>query len=405
GQVVFFLNSALFLSVLGARGQQIAILRFVPPLLAGDAPRWPAHFMRRALTKAGTGTFLVWGAVTLTALGAQSFGALPGYGAIVLILGFALIPAVAAIDLLSHLARACALIQLSLIPKEIAWRGLAALAILAIFFATGQRPPGAITTLTILLTTLLLLTLAQYFVLRTRTRDLRTHTQPARAQSCDKRTTTAFWITSVSNIFLANVDVMLVAIFIGPRAAGLYFAANRLAMLLAFFTTSYNVVLAPMLSQAWHTGRQIQAQTIIHSAALRAGLPTLLFGLALAAFAPQALRIFGPEFDAATTALRLLVLAGLINALGGPADIALNMCGHERAAMRASAAALAIGALLLLTGALSGSITGVALAVLLATAARKAMFWWLALHHMGLRADALSFWFAAPDLRAPTARS
>ena len=196
----------------------------------------------------------------------------------------------------------------------------------------------------------------------------------------------------MSNIFLTNVDVMLVAIFVGAKAAGFYFDANRLAMLLAFLMTSHNVVLGPMLSEAWHAKRRIEAQDLIHSATVRTALPTLPLGLILATFAPQILHVFGPDFAQAATPLRVLVLAGVLRALFGPADMALNMCGHDRPAMQASAASLFFSAALLLLGVWYGGITGVAVAVLFGTVARKLMFWWLALRHMAIRTDVFAAW-------------
>ena len=150
----------------------------------------------------------------------------------------------------------------------------------------------------------------------------------------------SFWITSVSNIFLANADVILVALFAGSKAAGIYFAANRLAMLLAFFLTSTNLVLAPLLAKASQTTARQQIAKLTYQATLKMTLPTLALGTIMAAFAPQFLHLFGPEFIQATTALRILILAAVINAASGPADIALNMCGFHQSAMRASAATL-----------------------------------------------------------------
>ena len=405
GKIAFFLNSALFLSVVGACGQQMAVLRFVPPLVLRDAPGNVSAFATRAFRIAGVGTLAVFFATVGLAFLAQRFGGLPDYSAGVLLLGFALIPLIGWIDLQSHLARGFHLIQLSLFPKDIIWRAVAGLAVLALFFVRDQTPVSARAVLVVLIGTLVSLTLAQFILLR-RTTALRNNGRhlPARTMTDWRRATGSFWITSVSNVFLANVDVMLVGIFVGAKAAGFYFAANRLAMLLAFFMTSYNIVLGPMLSEAWHAGRQTEAQTIIHSATLRTALPTTLFGLILVAFSPQILLVFGPDFAQAATPLRILVLAGVLNAFTGPADIALNMCGHDRPAMRASAVSLIVSAALLLAGVWYGGITGVAFAVLLGTAVRKTMFWWLALLHMAIRTDVFAvcgLWSARVEAPGP----
>ncbi len=59
GQVAFFLNAAVLLSVLGACGQQIAMVRFVPPLLAwGDRKGALPDFVGLAYCKAILGAAL-----------------------------------------------------------------------------------------------------------------------------------------------------------------------------------------------------------------------------------------------------------------------------------------------------------------------------------------------------------
>jgi hypothetical protein len=58
--------------------------------------------------------------------------------------------------------------------------------------------------------------------------------------------------------------------------------------------------------------------------------------------------------------------------------------------MRISAVTLILNAGLLSLGAISGSITGVALAVLIGTVLRKGLFWSAALRRMGVRTDILA---------------
>ncbi len=118
--------------------------------------------------------------------------------------------------------------------------------------------------------------------------------------------------------------------------------------------------------------------------------PTLALGVVLFVAAPWVLAVFGAQYQVAATPFRLLILAGVVNALGGAGDIALNMCGGHRPAMWASAASLGLNAALLVGGAIGGGATGVALAVLAGTVLRKVLFWALALRRLGLRTDILA---------------
>lgn len=382
GQIAFFLNSALLLSVLGARGQQMALIRFVPNAGGGAV-------IRAAFRLAASGTVLVFAIVVAAGFLAKTFGLLTGYSSIAMLLGFALVLVVGWSDFLAHLARGLHLIPLALIPKEVLWRGISSLVIIALFLTNGSIEAPAI--LVILLATLAILSIGQFW----RVRKHVTHSVTSKIPQGWSQTIRPFWLTSVSNIFLANADVIIVGLILGPRSAGIYFAANRLAQLLAFFMNSTNIVIAPLLS-AGRQGDPAAIRKTIRSAIPRTSIPTVIFGTLLIIFAPIALQLFGPEFSAAVPALRLLALAGIVNAIGGPAEIVLNMCGYEKVAMRISAASLAISFLLLCLSAQSGNITFVALAVLVGSALRKGLNWAAVWHLMSVRTDAFAMLTRAP---------
>jgi len=396
GKIAFFLNLSLVLSVVGARGQQMATLRFVPPMIANHDLAGIRQFLSLALPRAAVGTAMVFSAVLCSAIIAKSAGMFAQILPIEIWLGLALIPLVGWVDLQSHLARACNLLSLSLVPKEILWRGAAGLIIVGLWMSQSRSSITATQALLVLALVLVLIGAVQARILAQKS-GISTAKPVLPAKSGDEWNNASgpFWLTSVSNIFLTNADVILVGLFAGTTAAGLYFAANRLAMLLAFFLTSYNVVLAPMLANAWQAGGGVQTREIIHHATLKMTVPTALFGVFLFVFAPQFLSLFGPDFLSAALPLRILVLAVVVRAALGPADLALNMCGFHRDAMRASAFSLALSAVLLGIGAAFGGATGVALAVLLATTIRKAAFWWLAWQRLGIRCDVLAGRFAA----------
>ncbi len=389
GQVAFFLNAAVLLSVLGACGQQIAMVRFVPPLMAwGDRKGALPDFVGLAYCRAILGAFVLYALAIALAL----LGVFAGLDPWLASIGFALIPAVGWIDIQSHFARGLQRVSLSLIPKEILWRGTAGLSLLAAWIWTDGQPLDTSAVLLVLLVALVLVATAQGAVLERlagfRPRFCwRTGRQEAREW---RIAAVPFWITSVSNIFLSNADVMTVALLFGPAETGIYFAANRLAQLLGFFVVSQNVVIGPHLARVWASGDAREVATIVHRATRAATLPTLATGAAMMVGAPLLLGLFGPGFETAVPVLQVLVLTGIVAAAGGPADITLNMCGHDRAAMRISAINLALAAAGLGLGGVFGGTLGVALAVLAATALRKAMYWAMLRQLMGLRSDVLA---------------
>ncbi len=411
GKIAFFLNLALILSVVGARGQQMAALRYVPHLIAAPVGSGLSAYGAFAIQKAAVGTLVVLSLTGLATSGAIAFGWAPALSRLDLALGLALIPLVGWIDLQSHWARASNLLGLSLIPKDILWRAIAGTAIFTLFLVQGRGSVDVTQVLFCLVTTLVRVAAVQAgFLLSHIARlvaDFPAQKNPVKspakshAENPDwPESVRPFWITSVSNIFLGTADVVIVGILVGPTAAGFYFAANRLAMLLSFFAISYNIVLAPTLTLTWQSGSLTQTAQLIQNATLKISIPTVVAGAILAVFAPQFLGLFGPDFSSASTALRLLILAAVLNAIFGPADIALNMCGFHQKAMQASAVSLLASGVFLTIGAQVGGIDGVAMAVLISTTLRKGLFWWLAKNLMAIRTDILASRGQLPRLDA-----
>ena len=395
GQVAFFLNAATLLAVLGGQGMPMLLLREVPALSGGQRRAEVALLARTALRRAVSGAALAAAVALALMLALPGRG---GFGLGVLAAGLALAPLWGAMEALSHLARAHGMMLLALFPREVLWRGLAALAALAWTAAAGPLTPAVV--LAALLVIALGLIAGMGAALRGKGawphRQCATRGRPDPARG---RAARHFWASSLSNIFLAHADVITVALLLGPQAAGYYFAANRLAQLLAFFLTSHNLALAPRFAGLWQGGAHQRAGAELHRATRRSCWQTALIALPLAALAPQALGLFGEGFASAAPALQLLAAAALLNAATGPADIALNMAGQEQAAMRAGLVSVAFSALALAGGTLAFGLAGTGAAVLLATALRKGLLWWLARRRLGLRCDILAA--LAPPATAP----
>ncbi len=389
GVLGFFISVAGFLSVVGARGQQMAALRFVPSLLAnarqGALERFAGQAIGRTLVGAVLAAALAGGGL----LAARAFGALQGFGAADIVLGLALVPLVGGADILAHLARGHGFLALALAPKEILWRALTLLLCLGLAAGSGSGQIAPQTALGLMGAVLAGLLLGQWLGLRRRT-GLALMPRPFPGATPWDAQIRPFWLGSVANIFLAHADVIAVGMLAGAKVAGGYFIANRLAMLLAFFQTAYNIVLGPAMSASWHGGRRAGIGAQLRAATLRQSAATIAAAMAMWLSAPWLLALFGPGFQQAQTALQLLILSRLVGALSGPSDIALNMCGEQRIATRIGLLTMLAAAVALPLGALVAGGTGVAAVVLLAVCLRKGLLWWQARQRLGLRCDALS---------------
>ncbi len=371
GQVSVFLSLAALISVIGARGQHMALLRFLPGAGAGRAALLGAS--RRRATRA---TAMLAGLLMLAGLALHLAGYLPGFTPLVLGLGVMLGAVAGWADFLAHRARAEGRLLLSILPKELFWRMFA----IGLFLLVLPEGSGAVPALAVLVSSLMVLNLMSGLAL-------------PRLASSDPapkgwhRASGAFWLGSVSNLFLAHADTAVVGLILGPVPAGVYFVANRLAQVLGFFMMSQNIVISPELARAHENGDRRALANIAQRATRAMSAPTLVAGLALWLAAEPVLALFGPDFVAAAPALRWLILAAGLNAITGPGDIVMNMAGQEHAAMHIAAGSLAAGVLFLPLGALLGGAEGVACAVLIATALRKAAYLAALKARLGLRVD------------------
>jgi O-antigen/teichoic acid export membrane protein len=147
----------------------------------------------------------------------------------------------------------------------------------------------------------------------------------------------------VGAIFQAAVawsDVLIVAALRSPREAGIYGATSRLVMLGTFSLQAVRLAIAPQFSSLLSGGDTARAQTLYQTATwwlMAASWPAYLL---LAVFAPVVLQIFGPEFVAGATALRILAVAMLFHLATGNVTTVLLMGGKSAWNLGNTAAAL-----------------------------------------------------------------
>ncbi|MEQ9643571.1 MAG: oligosaccharide flippase family protein [Alphaproteobacteria bacterium] len=132
------------------------------------------------------------------------------------------------------------------------------------------------------------------------------------------------------NIIILRTDVVMLGVLAESRDVGIYNAATRLVLLVAFGTQALQYAMAPRLSVLSARGDKAALQRLLFVAACA----TTSFALPVAGlyvfFGAEVLLLFGNEFLAGTTALTLLAMGQFMAAVLGPASFVLVMSGHER---------------------------------------------------------------------------
>lgn len=149
-------------------------------------------------------------------------------------------------------------------------------------------------------------------------------------QQALKQSSLWFWLGTTVGPIVTHSGTVIVALFLGPKAAGAFFAADRLAKLLSIVLIAINQVLGPQLSRHYHAGEIDRVRKLVTLGSLAAGAIALLGMLVFWFLGTYALRLFGPGYDSAWGALMLLTVGQVINTFAGPNTMLMNMAGLER---------------------------------------------------------------------------
>ena len=148
-------------------------------------------------------------------------------------------------------------------------------------------------------------------------------------------------------VAMSQTDVLMIGTMLTAEQAGIYFAAARLSDLVVLGLAAVNSIMAPLISQLYHTGRLQELQQIL-TLSTRSGLAvTVLAVLFLVILGKKVLWLFGSQFIIAYEPMLILVAGQIVNASCGSVGFLMTMTGNERLA------ALVIGGAMLVSLALN----------------------------------------------------
>lgn len=160
----------------------------------------------------------------------------------------------------------------------------------------------------------------------------------------------------------SSLDSLLLGWFQPPAQVAYFEAANKTALLVSLPLIAINAVLPPLFSHLHQQGERRQVEALGRVASRWTYFLALPLALGCLLLAPHLLEWFGPGFEAAALALRLLALAQLVNVACGSVGFLLAMTGHQVILTRLLAGAALAGLPLVGLGAALGGLTGLAAA-------------------------------------------
>ncbi|MFC3695240.1 lipopolysaccharide biosynthesis protein [Chenggangzhangella methanolivorans] len=218
-------------------------------------------------------------------------------------------------------------INLSLIPREIAWRiasaaGLAGAALLGV-------PTGGVAAMAIV-TVLLGAATAYQAVHFLRDEGLDWLRKPSPAPAEWRAETGYFIANNVLNSAQAYLETIVIGALMGLDKAAFYFVAVRIAMLLTLPVTAIDTVGIPLIAERFQREDKSGAQRLIGKLSFGAFCISMFGALCLAVLAPFVLTLFNAEFARHADVLAVLCALAVSQAFFGPGSWLLMIGGGER---------------------------------------------------------------------------
>lgn len=147
-----------------------------------------------------------------------------------------------------------------------------------------------------------------------------------------------FWPLFVMGFIQAlnsYLPILFVGVLLSETDISSYKVADAIAANIGIGLLAVNVVLAPKLAASSRSGDMKRAQSILLSGSRLVLMLSIPIAILFLLF-PEVLlgTLFGAKYVEAAPLLRILALGRLINAIGGPVGLTLNMLGMERETMR-----------------------------------------------------------------------
>jgi len=197
-----------------------------------------------------------------------------------------------------------------------------------------------------------------------------------------------FFAISGSQVLLAQVDILIIGIFMDTTHVGLYAAASRIATFVTFGITSINSVLAPTISMMFARGERAELQAVVTFASRIVLVYTIPVVLLFLVGGRWLLGWFGQEFVAAYPILVILTLGQVVIALCGSVGFLLTMTGHQNDAFKVIISSGMLALILNLLLIPFFGLFGAAVGTMLATAVRSLTLSVLVRRRLNVRATA-----------------
>jgi len=137
-------------------------------------------------------------------------------------------------------------------------------------------------------------------------------------------------VSAASFLLMQSMDVLMLTKLTTYETVAYYSAAIKLTMIVAIVLASVNSVIAPQISEHYFSKQFNLLKENIKKGTRLIFLVTFPLIIALALLPTLALSFFGEDYVSAKSALLILLVGQVVNALCGSVGIYLNMTGKQK---------------------------------------------------------------------------
>ena len=329
GVYVYVVTWCTLIAMLAKLGFDNCTLRYLPEYMAARSFDRLRGFMIRRSQMAG-GLSLI-GAVAVGLYATANGSTLGPNLKISFLIGALSIPVSTFLWLQVATLRASLRSVASQLPLSIARPALVALGALGLLFFDPEFLVGPVAVGIFLVASSLVL-LGAWAAARGTLRVTLANVRPIYETASWCKISTSLMVPSMMLYAMNEMDILMVGALLDTRSAGIYAASARLATLVVFALNAVNVVIAPMISNLYHSGRLDELRTLISDAGRIIFFLSVPVAILLFVLSDQFLSFFGAGFDKGQLSLKILVVGQLFNALSGSVGFLLTMTGHHREA-------------------------------------------------------------------------
>lgn len=187
-----------------------------------------------------------------------------------------------------------------------------------------------------------------------------------------------------AEVLFFNADILILGFFAPPDTVALYFAASRIAQILAYVPYGVTAVTAQKYARLAAGNKWAELQALIRRSAWLSTAAAITGAILLSSLAGVLLNLFGPDYAQAHYLVPLLCLGIVAACMLGPGEDVLTMLGKERLCSLAFLSALLVNLGVAFTLVPSLGPVGAALAGVAGLTVRGILLAWFAYSRLGL---------------------